>query len=69
MFSVQIFGLYEVKKIALAILFRFNAMADKGHFSVTAGMPRFLTLKRQCSRFSAENDPSAQILRNPIMRQ
>ena len=52
MFLVRIFSLCEVKRIALTILFRFKAMAGKRHSSVTAGMPRFLNLERQCSRLS-----------------
>lgn len=48
--------------MALTILFKFNAMADKRHSFVTAGMPRFLTLERQYSRFSTGNNPSAHIL-------
>ena len=63
------FRLVLDKKMALTILFRLSAMTDKRHSSVTAGMPRFLALERQCSRFRTENDPSAQILRRRIMRQ
>ena len=49
--------------------FRSNAMADKRHSSVTAKMPLFLILERQCSRLSTENDPSAHILRRRIICQ
>ncbi len=46
MLLAWIFSVREVKRIALTILFRFNAMADKRHSSVTAGMPLFLILER-----------------------
>ena len=69
MLSAPIFNICEVKRMALTILFRFNAMADKRHSSVTAGMPLFLILERQCSRLSTENDPSAHILRKRIICQ
>ena len=54
MLSAPIFNICEVERIALTILFRFNAMADKRHSSVTAGMPLFLILARQRSRLSRE---------------
>ena len=69
MLLARICSVQEVKRIALTILFRFNAMADKRHSSVTAGMPLFLILERQCSRLSTENDPSAHILRKRIICQ
>ena len=69
MFSTHILGLYRNKRIALTILFRFNAIADRRHSSVTARMPLFLILERQCYRFSTEHDPSAHILRKRIICQ
>ena len=69
MLLARICSVQEVKRIALTILFRFNAMADKRHSSVTAGMSLFLILERQCSRLSTENDPSAHILRKRIICQ
>ena len=69
MLLARIFNICEVKRIALTILFRFSAMADKRHSSVTAGMPLFLILERQCSRLSTENYPSAHILHRRIICQ
>ena len=56
-------------RIALTILFRFNAITERRHSSVTAGIPRFLILERPCSRFNTEKEPSAHIFRRRIMRQ
>ena len=63
MFSTHILGLYRNKRIALTILFRFNAMMERRLSFVTAGMPRFLILERLCSRFNTEKNPSAHIFR------
>ena len=53
--------------MTLAILLRFNAMADRRHSSVAARMPRFLIFKRLCSLFIAAKLPSAHIFRFLIM--
>ena len=51
MLSAPIFNICEVERIALTILFRFNAIADKRHSSVTAGMPLFLILRKTMFSF------------------
>ena len=61
--SAQIITLCEENRIALDLLLRIKAAVDKGHPSVTTGMPRFLTLERQCSCLRSETDPSAHIRR------
>ena len=50
--KVYIFRPYKNKRIAVTILFKFNAMAARRHSSVTARMLRFLILERPCPRFS-----------------
>lgn len=57
------------KKEALSILLRFKAMTERRHSSVTAGMPLFLILDRQCSLFRTEKLPSAQIFRRRIIER
>ena len=56
-------------EMALAILLRFNAMADRRHSSFAARMPRFLIFKRLCSLFIAAKLPSAHIFRFLIMHR
>lgn len=55
------------EKMALTILFRFNAMADRRHSSVAARMPRFRIFRRLCSLFITAKMPSAHIFRFLIM--
>ena len=67
-FSAHISSVYIAKKMALTILLRFNAMADRRHSSVAARMPRFRIFERLCSLFIAAKLPSAQIFRFPHHR-
>ena len=53
--------------MALTILFRFNAMADKRYSSVAARMPLLCIVERLCSRFMTAKLPSAQIFRFRII--
>ena len=53
--------------MTLTILFRFSAMAEKRHSSVTAEMPLFRIFERQYSRFIAEKLSSAHIFLSRIM--
>ena len=69
MVSAHTLSKYIVKKMALAILLRFNAMADRRHSSFAARMPRFLIFKRLCSLFIAAKLPSAHIFRFLIMHR
>ena len=69
MFSAHILSKYIVEKMALAILLRFNAIADRRHSSVAARIPRFLIFKRLCSLFIAAKLPSAHIFRFLIMHR
>ena len=69
MVSAHTLSKYIVKKMALAILLRFNAMADRRHSSFAARIPRFLIFKRLCSLFMAAKLPSAHIFRFLIMHR
>ena len=53
--------------MALTILLRFNAMADRRHSSMAARMPLLCIVERLCSRFITAKLPSAQIFRFLIM--
>ena len=53
--------------MALAILLRFNAIADRRHSSVAARMPCFRIFKRLCSLFIATKLHSANIFHFLIM--
>lgn len=67
MSSAHILCGYIGEKMALTILLRFNAMADKRHSSVAARIPLLRIVERLCSRFIAARLPSAHIFRFPIM--
>ena len=69
MASVHILSKYIVKKMALAILLRFNATADREHPSVAARMPHFRIFKRLWSLFIAAKLPSAHIFRFLIIHR
>ena len=58
---------FSLEKMAIAIRFRFKAMAERRHSSVAARMPLFRIFEMQCSRFRTEKLPSAQILRSRII--
>lgn len=47
----HILSIYAAEKMALAILLRFNAIADSRYFSVAARMPHFRSFKRLHSIF------------------
>ncbi len=59
----------ESREKTLAILLRFNAIADKRQSSVTAEIPLFHSLERQCSLFITEKLPSAHIFRFLIIKK
>ena len=66
-FLVHILPINIAEKMALTILFRLNAMANKRHSSVATKMPLLCIVERLCSRFMAAKLPSAQIFRFLIM--